>query len=263
MGTRTEHAPGTFSWVDLGTTDSDSAKAFYSGLFGWEPEDMPAGDGVVYTMLKLDGESVCALYDQPAEMRERGVPPTWLSYVTVQSADDTAARAGELGGQVHAEPFDVLQAGRMTLLQDPTGAMLAAWQPRESIGATRVNDPGCLTWNELATGDMDAAATFYDALFGWETEQLDTGPEGPPYAVIRNDGRMNGGMTALGPQHGDAPPHWLAYFTARSTDDTAAKAGELGGQVLAGPLDVPKGRIAVILDQQGAAFGLFQGETDD
>lgn len=262
MGTRTEYAPGTFCWVDLGTTDADGAKAFYGELFGWEAADIPAGDMGTYSMLRLDGKEVCALYEQPAEMRERGVPPMWLSYVSVESADSAAERARELGGQVHAEPFDVMEVGRMTLLQDPTGAMLAAWEARENPGATLVNDPGTLTWNELATGDMDAAATFYSRLFGWETEQMDTGG-GPPYAVIRNGGRMNGGITSLMPHHGDAPAHWLPYFTVTSTDETASKATGGGGRVLAGPLDVPAGRIAVLSDAQGAAFAVYQGEVDD
>jgi predicted enzyme related to lactoylglutathione lyase len=264
MGKRTEHAPGTFSWVDLGTTDADGAKAFYGELFGWEADDMPTGDDGpgVYSMLKIGDDYVAALYELGAEMRERGVPPNWLSYVTVADVEATAAKARELGGKVHAEPFDVLSAGRMTLIQDPGGAMLAAWQPKESIGAARVNDPGCLTWNELSTPDPDGAAAFYGGLFGWEVEAIDTGG-GPQYSIIRNGGRSNGGMMGMQDEQAEIPPYWLPYFTVESTDDAVARAGGLGASTLAGPLDVPTGRIAALRDPQGAAFAVFQGEVDD
>jgi predicted enzyme related to lactoylglutathione lyase len=262
MGKRTEHAPGTFSWTDLGTTDADGAKAFYSELFGWQAEDMPAGDGQVYTMLKIGEDPVAALYEQSADMRERGVPPNWLSYVTVADVEATAARARELGGTVHMEPFDVLTAGRMTLIQDPAGAMLAAWQPKDSIGATRVNDPGCLTWNELSTNDTEAAAAFYGGLFGWSVEPIDTGG-GPPYAIIRNGDRSNGGITGMQSEQSEMPAYWLPYFTVESSDDLVARADQLGATTLAGPLDLPNGRIAALRDPQGAAFAVFQGEIDD
>jgi uncharacterized protein len=156
MGTRTEHAPGTFSWVDLTTKDSDSAKAFYGALFGWEFEDNPipeeAGGGV-YSMCKVAAISPTT----------HDFPPHWNSYVTVASADETAAKAKELGGTAIEEPFDVMEAGRMALLRDPTGAMLCVWEPRDAIGAGRVNDPGCLTWNELHTPDPTRRSSFTPA----------------------------------------------------------------------------------------------------
>lgn len=263
MGKRERYEPGTFSWVDLATSDPEDAKRFYGDLFGWEPEDMPVPGGAPYTMLRLDGDDVAALYAQPAERREQGIPPSWLSYVTTDDADATAARASELGGTVHAEPFEVMEAGRMAVIADPTGAILLAWQPRGMIGAARVNDPGCLTWNELATGDVGAATRFYSGLFGWEIEAMDTGG-GPEYSVIRLDGRSNGGIRALDEQQGGmVPSHWLPYFTVASCDGATARVSELGGRTLAAPMDVPQGRIAAVGDRQGAAFAVFEGEVDD
>src|SRR5918998_1846178 len=173
MGKRERYEPGTFCWVDLATTDPAGAKTFYGELFGWEAEDMPAGEAGTYTMLRLDGDYVCGLYEMDAARSEQGAPPSWLSYVSVDDADATAARARELGGTVYGEAFDVLDAGRMAVIQDPTGAVLGAWQPRGHIGASRVNDPGCFTWNELQTRDSETAADFYAALFGWETEPVE------------------------------------------------------------------------------------------
>lgn len=259
MGKRTEHAPGTFSWVDLSTTDPDAAKSFYSDLFGWEFEDMPAGEGMTYSMARLDGDYAAALSAQMEQEREQGVPPHWSNYVTVESAADTASRAKELGGTVLMDAFDVLDSGRMAVLQDPTGAVFSVWEPRESIGAGVVNVPGALTWNELHTGEIDAATSFYTELFGWTTEPMDTG-DGPAYHVIRNGERSNGGI--MGIQAGE-PPNWLPYFGVSSLDDSISKAESGGAQKLAGPIPMPQGKIAVLRDPQGAVFALWEGSMED
>ena len=259
MGKRERYEPGTFCWVDLQTTDREGAKAFYGELFGWEAEDMPAGDAGTYTMLRLDGDEVCGLYEMEPE---QGISPHWLSYVSVEDADATASRASELGGTAFGGAFDVDGAGRMAFVADPTGAMLGAWQPRQHIGARRVNDPGCLGWNELQSREPRAAASFYTGLFGWETETIEENGE-PVYVTIKNAGWSNGGIMPMTEQHGDAPPYWLPYFIVPSCDDAAAKVRELGGEVFAGPLDLGAGRIAVVGDPQGAAFALFEGDTDD
>jgi predicted enzyme related to lactoylglutathione lyase len=255
MGTRTEHTPGTFSWVDLTTSDASSAKEFYGGLFGWEFEDNEIpGDGGVYTMCKVGGQNVAAI--SPATDQ---FPPHWNSYVTVASADDTAAQAKERGANVIEEPFDVMEAGRMALFTDPTGAMLCVWEPRDAIGAQRVNEPGCLTWNELHTPDPAKAAEFYSGLFGWSTEEMDTGEGNPSYTMIKNGERSNGGV--MDAQPGE-PPHWVPYFLVESRDDAGTKAKELGGQDWA-RIDMEQGKIAILSDPQGAPFAVWEGQADD
>jgi predicted enzyme related to lactoylglutathione lyase len=212
-------------------------------------------------MLSLEGDEVCALYEMEAERREGGISPHWFSYVSVEDAEVTASRARELGGKVHGEAFDVMDSGRMAVIQDPTGAVLAAWEPRAHIGADRVNDPGCLTWNELQSRDPETAAAFYAELFGWETNPIAEAGK-LVYVTIKNADFANGGIMPITEQHGSAPPHWLPYFTVPSCDVAVARVGELGGEELAGPFDVGAGRIAVVQDPQGAAFALFEGETD-
>src|SRR5438270_12073613 len=161
MAERTKYAHGVFSWTDLGTTDQDAAKEFYSALFGWEADDQPIGDGVFYSLMKLNGKDVAAISPQPQQQRDAGAPPTWNSYVTVENADDALARAKQLGATVHADAFDVMDVGRMGVVQDPQGAFLLCWEPKRHIGAALVNVPGALCWNELASTDLDAAAGFY------------------------------------------------------------------------------------------------------
>ncbi|HEX6391022.1 MAG TPA: VOC family protein [Solirubrobacteraceae bacterium] len=252
MGARTSHPPGTFSWVELGTSDSDGAKAFYGALLGWEYEDLPIPDSPPYTMAKVGGKRVGALYQA-----QQG-PPNWLSYVTVADVDATAARAGELGATLISEPFDVMDAGRMAVVQDPTGAVFALWQAGQSIGAELVNDPGSLTMNQLNTGDTDAAARFYEALFGWRFARIPESPE--PFWSINNGDRLNGAMM---PAPEGVPAHWLAYFTTADLDGAVTQIGAGGGTVVIGPVPIPAGRFAVATDPQGAAFALFEGDVDD
>ena len=245
MGKRERYEPGTFCWVDLVTTDPASTKTFYGELFGWEAEDVPAGEAGTYTMLRIGRDEVCGLYEMESERREWGIPPHWFSYVSVEDADATASRARELGGTVFGQAFDIDGDGRMVVVQDPTGAVLGAWQPRAHIGALRVNDPGCFTWNELQSRDAEMVADYYAGLFGWETEpQEDDGKLA--YVSIKNAGFANGDITPMTEQHGDSPPYWLVYITVPSCNDTIAKVQELGGDALTGPLDIGAGRLAVV-----------------
>ena len=259
MGERTAYAPGTFCWADLGTTDVDGAVAFYSALLGWEADEMPAGDGMTRTMMRVGSGYVCGLSAMPPEQRALGAPPAWLSYVSVEDADSAAERAGALGGGVVMPPLDVLDAGRMALVQDPQGAVLGLWQPRARIGADLVNDPGAMTINQLNTSDPAAAARFYGELFGWEIDQV--APEPQAYWGIRNAGALNGGMMALQPGS-PAPPHWLVYFTSADLEASAAAIAAGRGQVVVPAMTVPAGRFLVARDPQGAHFALFEGEVD-
>ena len=258
MGERTEYAPGTFCWADLTTTDQEAAKTFYTGLFGWQAQDNPVGDGVYYSMMSVDGAEVGAIAPQPQFQREAGVPPMWNSYVWVDNADATAERAKELGGKVHAPPFDVMQAGRMVVIQDPQGAFFMAWQPREHHGAALVNAPGAFVWNELASPDLDASTAFYGGLFGWTATPFEGSPE--PYLSIKNGYANNGGIRPL-PSPGP-PPHWLVYFGVEDLDAALAKVEQLGGSKHAGPIDIQIAKIAVAADPQGAMFALYAGELE-
>ena len=258
MGGRTRHEPGTFCWVGLATSEPDSAKAFYTGLFGWHAEDLEAATAGAYTALRLGGEEVAILYLQQPEARAAGAPPHWTSYISVEDADATAARASELGGAaVFREPFDVLDAGRVAAIRDPTGAIVSLWQPRARIGATIVNDVGALCWNELATTDIERAKSFFGELLGWEYEIAEGG-----YVSIRNGAALNGGMREQIERERGTPPSWLPFFTVENTDDAARRVVQLGGRRLMPSTEARVGRFAVLADPQGAGFAVFEGHTD-
>jgi len=258
MGERTQYTPGTFSWVDLATTDQDAAKAFYGELFGWEADDMPVGDGAVYSMMRVSDKHVGAISSQPEAQRAAGVPPAWNNYITVEDADATAKRAAELGADVHAPPFDVMTAGRMAVIRDPQGAFFMIWQPRDHPGASLVNAHGALCWNKLASPSLDGSSSFYGDLFGWELNQMEDSPT--PYLIISNGEGTNGGMREPG---SDAePPHWLAYFAVDDIDAALGTVGRLGGTTIFGPQDIGIAKIAAVADPQGAVFALYSGQLD-
>jgi len=252
-----EYAPGTFCWVELSTTDSEAAKKFYIALFGWSIEDHPMDPAGVYTMLKQDGKDVGALYQMPAEMTAQGIPPNWLSYASVANADEAAAKAKSLGATLLQEPFDVMEVGRMAVVQDPTKAVFAFWEAKAHCGASLVNVPNSVCWNELATPDVEKAGDFYTGLFGWGKNVQQMGPM--TYTSFMNGERPAGGMYTPPPEMGDIPPHWLVYFAVDDTDAMLARATELGAQVCAPPMDIPgTGRFAVLKDPQGAAFAIIK-----
>ena len=144
--------------------------------------------------------------------------------------------------------------GIVAVLQDPQGAFVMLWQPGETIGAELVNAPGALVWNELQSPDIDASVSFYSELFGWKVEEF---PTEERYLGILNDGAGNGGIRDLTPP---SPPNWLTYFGTPDIDEGIAKVGELGGIVLAGPIDIQMAKIAVVADPQGAVFALYAGQ---
>jgi predicted enzyme related to lactoylglutathione lyase len=248
------YAPGTFCWADLGTPDATAAKQFYTALFGWTSEDRPMGPGAFYTMLTLDGRAVAALY--PQDPAPAGGSPHWLSYISVASANDAARRAKELGGTVLLDAFDVLDVGRMALVQDGPGAVVALWQPRRHAGAGVVGETSAMCWNELATTDPGRAEAFYTGMFGWSAGSRTMGST--RYTTFTQDGASRGGMLAIDPSC-PVPPHWLVYFAVSDCDGQAALVQSLGGAVRVPPSDVPEvGRFAVVADPQGATFAVIQ-----
>ena len=248
----TKYAHGVFSWVHLATTDPGAAKRFYGSLFGWEFEDMPAGPEMTYTFISLKKHSVAGLYAL------KNAPSHWLPFVNVVDADDVAKKVAQAGGKVLNAPMDVLDVGRMAVLQDPTGANIAIWQAKKHLGADTINETGAICWNELMTPDIGAAGRFYGAAFGWTADLVDTSADSSYTIFKAGTTTQVGGMMARPPRMNDVPPNWLTYFCVTDCDGTAKKVGELHGRVIRPPMDIPNiGRFAVCQDGQGAVFAIF------
>ena len=271
MPERDGYIPGVPCWVDTNQPDPVAAVPFYAGLFGWELEDgMPEGSGAHYFIGRIRGGDVAAISSIP-----EGAPPMamWNTYIWVDDADLTAKKVTEAGGAVLSEPFDVMDAGRMAVLADTEGAVFCAWQPKQHKGAKVVNEHGSLNFNGLACRDVAAAERFYGAVFGWKSRTIGGGSMWilPGYGDHLEEATpgLRESMKGMGAPDGfidvvaqltpiadgdDSHPHWNVTFAVDDIAATAAKAGELGGEVVEGPVDAPWVRMAVIKDPQGALF---------
>jgi predicted enzyme related to lactoylglutathione lyase len=273
MPERDGYMPGVPCWVDTSQPDPSTALEFYRGLFGWEFENvMPAEAPGAYFMARIRGGDVAAVGSIP-----EGAPrmATWNTYISVASADETAAKVRDAGGAALMEPFDIMDAGRMAVFSDPEGAVFCVWQAGEHHGARIVNEPGSLVFNGLNTRDVMAAKTFYGAVFGWTT--LDVGGGTlmwtlPGYGdeLERDNPDLRKMIAEVGGPPGyedvvasinpipddqaSTPPHWSVTFAVEDADNTAATAAALGGQVIVPPVDAPWVRMAILSDPQGAMF---------
>jgi predicted enzyme related to lactoylglutathione lyase len=258
---KTMHTPGSFCWFELGTTDQNAAKTFYSGIFGWTPHDSPIGPDEVYTIFKIDGLDAAAGYTLRPDQQQQGVPPHWMPYIFTKNTDATAARAKQLGGTVVVEPFDVMDHGRMSVVQDPTGAMFCIWQPIKHAGTGVTQVHGTVVWADLSTTDQVRGAKFYSDLFGWkmvEGESMKPAAPGSYYHIV-NGGTMIGGVPPAEYRAAGVPSHWLLYYQVDNCDATVTKVKSLGGRVVVPTMtmgDVRK--YAVLADPQGAVFAVVQ-----
>ena len=239
---------GTPCWIDIGVADMPRAKAFYSGLFGWEITDGPPEAGG-YSMCEIDGQQVAGIGPKmgPADM-----PTFWTTYIATENATETAAKIKAAGGQVMMEPFDVMDVGRMFIATDPGGAIFGVWQAKAHTGVQLANEPGSLTWSENMSRSYEANKAFYAAVFGYQFGEI-----APTYSTLDIDGRPAGGIGELGPEHADRPAAWGTYFAVPDTDAVAARAVELGGAIVAPAFDSPYGRMAVLADDQGGEFAVM------
>ena len=246
---------GRPNWTDLSSSDPEASKAFYSALFGWKWDTQPADkNGVEYHMAVQGDTPVAGLMQQPPDQADMGVPPMWNTYLAVDNCDSCTTRAEEAGGKVIVEPMDVMGAGRMSFVMDPTGAAVGLWQKNEFSGAGIINAPGAYTWAELMTTDTERATSFYNKAVGLEAESVKVGDM--PYTMFKVDDTTVAGT--MNPPMEQIPNHWHVYFGAEDLDATLATAKAQGGEVVAGPLDTPQGPMATIKDPQGVAFSVIQ-----
>lgn len=265
MSERDGYAHGVPCWVDTWQPDADAAVTFYTEVFGWEAEETtPPGSDRRLIMCRLRGRDVTSIGSPPPVP---GHIPVWGTYIWVENADETVAKATEAGGSVAVPPFESLDGGLMAILADPAGAVFGIWETGRHRGAQLVNEPGAWSMSLLRTRDAEASADFYRAVFGWEAEPMDETVSlfrlpgfvgGEPLQPVPRD--VVAVMASMSPDQfpDEVPSHWSVDFWVKDADETAARAAELGGTVIAPPFDVPGVgmRQAVLADPQGAAFSV-------
>ncbi len=242
---------GTPCWVDLGTDDVARATTFYSTLFGWDTQVGPPESGG-YVMCQIQGRAVAGIGPKmgPAE-----VPTAWTTYLASDDVDATTSQVTTAGGAVLAEPFDVMDVGRMSVAADPAGAVFGIWQARAHTGMQLANVPGTVCWNENMSRGFEANKAFYHAVFGYNYDDMSS--DGFSYATFKTSGNELGGIGDLGDAAPEAPAHWTTYFGVDDADEAVEVAAKLGGTVLRPAWDTPYGRMAMLADDQGAAFAVM------
>jgi predicted enzyme related to lactoylglutathione lyase len=247
---------GAPCWFDLSSSDIERAKSFYGELFGWTTVDTGPEFGN-YNIASKGGADLCGMAGKMPGMEN--VPDAWTTYLAVEDVEAAAEKVKAVGGQVMFEPMEIGDQGSMTVIADPSGAVVGLWQPNQRQGFELENEAGAPVWFELLSRDFPAATAFYREVLGVELADMDTGGEGPAYQTFRIGGHDHAGImdAAEGILPEGVPSHWNVYIGVDDTDATVAKAEDLGGSVLAPAADTPFGRFALLADPTGAAFAVI------
>jgi hypothetical protein len=245
------------AWIDLSSTDPAASRDYYSKLFGWhaDPEKDEAAGG--YAIARLGGEDVAGI----GGTQDPNAPSAWMVYIGTRDADATAKKIEAEGGKVIAPPFDVMDAGRMAVFQDPTGAFISVWQPTTMNGFGVQRKAGAYSWAELNSRGIEKAKKFYNKVFGWGEKVSPMGEGQGDYTEFKLAGESIGGGMEMNPMvPAEVPSYWMVYFGARDVDKEHKKAVDLGAKEMVPPSDFPGGRFSILSDPQGAMFGLLSSD---
>lgn len=254
MPTREAYTAGTPNWVELHTPDLAAAKHFYGSLFGWSFDDDVSVEADHFATATKDGGAVAAIARKLASDSAGEGTARWHTYLAVDDVEAAVEAAESAGATILLRPKEIAGVARIAFITDPTGASVGLWQAHSHIGATLVNEPGTVIWNELMTDDLDAATQFYQDLVGLVPEVADMGHG--PYTTLKSRGEPVGGASLL--PSGGMGSHWHVYFAVENAAEAATAAVALGGEVLAGPLETSIGPMATLRDQLGAAFSVYE-----
>jgi predicted enzyme related to lactoylglutathione lyase len=239
------YAPATPCWSLLTSPDPAAAVAFYAALFGWTTTEAEDGG----TLFLLRDLIVAGVAPAPSERA------AWLTYVATDDAEATAAQVRDAGGTVLQPPTDVPGRGRVALFADQAGAVFGAWQKSRFAGAQVANEPGAICWSETLTSDIEATSTFYGKVFGWTDQQgAVPGTIHEYHEWISND-RVVGGISVMdGSYPPGTPSHWRTIFSIDDCAGFMTRTADLGGHVLAGPVDAGIGQACMITDPTGGTL---------
>jgi uncharacterized protein len=250
-----DHAPvGAPCWADLWTSDVEGSRRFYADLFGWEAQ-APSPEFGGYFMFTRDGAPAAGAM---GDMDDMPASNTWKIYLATDDIAKTVKTAEAEGAHIIVPPMAVADLGTQAVLVDPTGAEVGAWQPGTFPGFTVLDEPGAPSWFEDLTREHAAAVTFYQSVFGWETDSVSDTDEFR-YATMRDPsgaGELAGIMDATSFLPDGVPSHWSVYWEVDSVDATVGNVTRLGGSVIVGAEDTPYGRLATVADPAGAQFKL-------
>lgn len=249
---------GDFCWVEHASPDPAETSRFYTSLLGWldlSIEQVPVSG---YRILAAGEEWLAGVLPMTEEQLGEDHSGRWISFVRVEDLSRTLQRAGKLGARLCGAKRAIDGFGRAAVLQDPQGVIFALWQPDPLPAADYVGSPGQPCWFEISCSDAEAAAAFFQSLFGWEVERS-VSAEGEDFWILRNQGLVIGGLQEMEESFGAAPAQCLPFLSVRDCDATILAAKEAGAYVVLIPTELPGvGRHAVLEDSSGAAFGILE-----
>jgi predicted enzyme related to lactoylglutathione lyase len=250
-----ERHPGKMIFAELVTPDLASAKRFYGGLFGWTFQDSHMGT-TQFAEAMADGHPVAALIDRELPPGQ-GRPALWLSFFSVLDTAATGANAVKAGGKMLFAPTPVPNLGSEAVIADPQGAVFGILASSSGDPADILARPGDWIWSSLVTSVPDRDAAFYQTLLGLSVFDLD-GAQEAQHFMVASDNYARASINPLPPNLANAKPYWLSYVRVPDVAQAAAQATSLGGKIVLSPrVDRHGGKIAIVVDPQGAAVGLM------
>jgi predicted enzyme related to lactoylglutathione lyase len=244
------------AWIELSSSDASASRDFYTNLFGWQIDVSPDPEYGGYAIARIGEQSVAGIGPKQSEQ----APTAWGLYIGTDDVDALAPRIQAAGGTILAAPFDVGDQGRMAVFQDPSEAVISAWQA-SAMRNFLANAPNALGWGELNARGVGRAIDFYRDVFGWTTKISDNIEGQPAYTEFQIDGESIAGAMEMNPNMpADIPSYWMVYFDVSDVDAAFQKAIGFGASEMMEPQEYPGGRFAILSDPQGASFGLLKSE---
>lgn len=264
-GSQGNSLPGKIVWHDLLTDTPVRTRAFYNGLFGWEFQSLPDGD-INYEIISHRGQAIGGMVDQTRLPNEVDVSQ-WVALMSVADIDAAALAVADGGGEVLTPPTSLGDRGKIAIITDSQGALLALLETEGDPLDDAVDPvPGGFLWDELWTIDVDKAVGFLAGLAPFEPEVSDpSGVLAVQTQVLRTAGRPR--VSVRSRPIDDLRPRWVNYLMVADEAqllDILSRVGGLGGQVLVDTIERPSGGyVALITGPSGAGIALQTWSPDE
>jgi predicted enzyme related to lactoylglutathione lyase len=256
----TPRLPGKFVWIDLVTSNMETARNFYSRLFGWEFRRM--GDAATgYSLVLNDGRPVGGVVDVTARPNVP-VNPRWVAYISVPDVAQAQKAIIGAGGRqlVAAKTFP--KRGEQAVFADAEGAVFGVIKSAGGDPADFMAEPGDWIWIQLLSRDVQKATGFYRSFAGYEVVEDKESSRKNQFLLV-SGAFARAAVSQLPANHPKAPPIWLPFVRVESLAQSLTVAQQLGGRIAVMPRpDLFEGRMAVVADPSGAMVGMLQWDDE-